>query len=112
MTVQFTRPDDWSVADGTFYAGNITTTYAELTEVFGPDEGPSGDEKTQAEWTILFEDGTVATIYDWKEYGTPVEEVTDWHIGGRSSRAVDLVQAVLTAVRDVEQMRSKLNPKL
>jgi hypothetical protein len=59
--------------------GHVKTTFKRLTEVFGKDNG-SGD-KTQAEWEIEFENGVVATIYDWKSY-TNVENITEWNIGG------------------------------
>jgi hypothetical protein len=42
------------------------------------------------EWIIRFSDGTVATIYDWKLSETPMG-VYDWHIGGFTQRAVELV---------------------
>jgi len=40
---------------------------------------------------LAFEDGTVATIYDWKEYETPMG-LYHWHIGGMSKLAVARVQ--------------------
>ena len=39
---------------------------------------------------LRFEDGTVATIYDWKEDETPLGDY-DWHIGGKTPRAFDRV---------------------
>jgi DNA-binding ferritin-like protein len=39
---------------------------------------------------LEFEDGTVATIYDWKEYQTPMG-LYHWHIGGRNNLAVHRV---------------------
>jgi hypothetical protein len=61
----------------------------QLIEVFGEPE--SGGDKTTVEWCLAFEDGTVATIYDWKEYDTPTG-LYHWHIGGRSNLAVARVQ--------------------
>lgn len=72
--------------DGTCYQGNMNAPYKILVKVFGePMEGCT--TKTQAEWEIRFEDGTVATIYDWKVQ-VPKEEVTQWNIGGRSYTSV------------------------
>lgn len=75
--------------DGTHLVGYLQpTTYAELVELLGePTYGPehSGDGKVQAEWQLLLRvDGRelVATIYDWKSYDTPVEDITEWHVGG------------------------------
>jgi hypothetical protein len=72
-------------SNGTSLQGSIVTTYAELVQVFGqPDYGPDADmDKTTCEWALQFEDGTIATIYDWKTRGTPYGQY-DWHIGGSS----------------------------
>jgi hypothetical protein len=46
----------------------------------------------------LFDNGTVATIYDWKRYemGTPaLDEVFQYNIGGHSLQAVILVKQAL-----------------
>lgn len=50
---------------------------------FGPPLEGSDDGKTTAEWDLEFEDGTVATIYDWKTGSTP-EKLYNWHIGGHN----------------------------
>ena len=68
--------------------GYMPARYDQLVAVFGEPEG-CGD-KTTAEWSLAFEDGTVATIYDWKEYETPMG-LYSWHIGGMSKKAVDRV---------------------
>jgi hypothetical protein len=93
----------YSKFNGTYRIGNIQTTYARLVEKFGqPIVGEDGD-KVDAEWLIQFEDGTVATIYNWKngkcyngDDGLPVEEIIDWNIGGFSfSTSVDLIKMIL-----------------
>jgi hypothetical protein len=66
----------------------VQAYYHQLVEVFGEPEG--GGDKTTAEWALEFEDGTVATIYDWKEYETPMG-LYHWHIGGLNNLAVDRV---------------------
>ena len=68
--------------------GYMPARYEQLVAVFG-EPTDSGD-KTTAEWALAFEDGTVATIYDWKEYETPMG-LYSWHIGGMSKKAVDRV---------------------
>jgi hypothetical protein len=69
--------------------GYMEAYYHQLVEVFGEPEG--GGDKTTVEWCLEFEDGTVATIYDWKEYETPTG-LYAWHIGGHSNLAVARVQ--------------------
>lgn len=69
-------------------------TYRTLVELFGPPCYTNGD-KTQAEWVLRFPDGAVATVYDYKEAG-PVEDVTCWHVGGRTENNVlPLVQQIV-----------------
>ena len=80
-------------------------TRAEIEAVFGKptfDEAVepfSGDGKLTVEWCLRFEDGTAATIYDWKRYelGTPaMDERIDWNIGGDSRRALEIVAEMLS----------------
>ncbi len=84
-------------ADGTCLQGSVETTYARLVAVFGPPPADSGGDKWRVEWVLRFDDGTVATVYDWKLFGTPVEDVTMWNVGGRSVAACRMVQAALSA---------------
>jgi hypothetical protein len=86
--IQFKNDPTVSI-NGTCLQGCIETTYDELVNVFGEPTELEGDKVT-VEWTILFSDGTVASIYDWKLSETPMG-VYKWHIGGMSQRAVELV---------------------
>jgi hypothetical protein len=90
-------------ADGnmTSYKGEVRITYAELTEIFGaPDHGPNDlGDKVTCNWELQFEDGTIATIYDWKMNDTPMGEYM-WHIGGHSMTAVDRVIDCVDMHRD------------
>jgi hypothetical protein len=45
---------------------DANTTYAELVACFGEPETDIDGEKVDAEWCIKFEDGTIATIYNYK----------------------------------------------
>ena len=83
--MKFTNDAD---ANGTSLQGYVQAYYHQLVEVFGEPE--AGGDKTTVEWCLSFEDGTVATIYDWKEYDTPTG-LYHWHIGGKSNLAVDRV---------------------
>jgi len=77
--------------NGTCFQGELTATYDQLVEKFG-EPGDSFDSyKTDAEWIIEFEEGSVATIYNWKngknycgDNGLEVYQITEWHIGGGS----------------------------
>jgi hypothetical protein len=91
--MKFTQAD-WTEANMTSLQGYMRATYNQLVSRFGEPDG--GGDKTTVEWVLKFEDGTVATIYDWKECSTPMYEY-DWHIGGKSKRAVTLVEQALCA---------------
>lgn len=79
---------------GTSFKGDLKTTYNILIDTFGKPHETDLD-KIQAEWRFKFEDGTVATIYDWKEYETPINNVTDWHVGGNSKKAAFYINAIV-----------------
>jgi len=89
--------------NGMYLQGYIQTNYADLIKVFGIPK-VWDDYKTDAEWKVCFEDGTRATIYNYKdgknycgEYGLEVQEIKEWHIGGFNQDAVDRVLKVLHA---------------
>ena len=78
---------------GTSLQGYVVTTFKKLVYTFGAPtygEESSGDGKVSCEWVLRFEDGTVATIYDYKEDSTPMGEYS-WHIGGTSIESVNRV---------------------
>ena len=59
-------------------------------------------DKVDAEWTIKFEDGTLATIYNWKngknylgEKGLELSDIGIWNIGGFEKKAVEAVAAAI-----------------
>jgi hypothetical protein len=89
--MKFTKDSN---ASGTSLQGYIRAYYHQLVAVFGEPDYTNGDKVT-AEWCLDFEDGTVATIYDWKEYETPMG-LHQWHIGGKSQEAVDRVTDTFT----------------
>lgn len=81
------------------YQGQMHASFDDLVAIFG--QPLNGDcDKVQVEWHLKFEDGTVATIYDWKRYGTKPEDVTVWNIGGFNSTAARYVREALEQYRD------------
>ena len=51
--------------NGTHLQGHINCSYDRLTELLGePTEGDG--YKVDAEWALQFDDGTIITIYNWK----------------------------------------------
>lgn len=86
---------DLIAANGTSLMGYFTATYNEVVAKFGePIAGDPGDKVT-VEWVVVFEDDTVATIYDWKTESpayTP-DEPYEWHIGGHEMKAAEYILA-------------------
>lgn len=97
--------DDLINVNATHGLGQISTTYAQLVSTFGePLQSGFDDYKCDAEWWVQFDDGTVATIYNWKngknycgDAGTPTELIDLWNIGGygHESTAVEYVKQAL-----------------
>lgn len=87
---------------GTCLQGYVTTPYKKLVEVFGPPNGLGDEYKVDAEWVLRNEEGTIVTIYNYKdgqnylgEEGTPTDKIIYWHIGGKGKAAVVAVAKIL-----------------
>ncbi len=81
-------------AGGTCLRGYATFAYADLVRVLG-EPSKSDGYKVSTEWTLVGDDGSPWTIYDYKAtslYGEDLPSVRrfrkrasyDWHIGGRT----------------------------
>lgn len=107
--LQFTTHNQGEIEfHGTSLQGHITATHKELCAIFGQPHDGDG-YKVDAEWDVRFGDGTVATIYNWKdgpnyngEGGTPVEQITDWHVGGLDRKAFEHIEVTLQLHREVQ----------
>lgn len=96
--------DNPYLASGTCLQGYVKATYDNLVKAFGKP-GVGDNSKTDAEWIVRFEDGTVVTIYNWKngknycgDHGLDVEDIKDWNVGGHDKRAPAYVGQVLLGV--------------
>lgn len=83
--------------------GYIDIEYDKLVSLFGEPTDSDG-YKVDAQWDIEFEDGLIATIYNWKdgknyngEEGLDVTEITDWHIGGHKKDVVDRIHNIFAS---------------
>lgn len=89
---------------GTSFQGEVEADYYAIRKLFW--EPTLGDGyKVDAQWKIKFSDGTIATIYNWKNgrsyigrHGTATTKIIHWHVGGFSPRAFELVKAHLEYV--------------
>ena len=82
---------------GTFLQGYIKASYEQLVKTFGEPHDPDGDNyKTDVVWAFEFADGTIATLYNWKNgknylgeaEGLELNDIYEWHVGGFSEKAV------------------------
>lgn len=84
------------------YCENLTR-YDDLVAAFGqPTEGDG--YKVDAQWCIEFEDGKIATVYNYKTgknyvgkggLSTDLLSGSDWHIGGHDPIVVERVHKIL-----------------
>ena len=82
---------------GTSFLGDIGLDYYDIVSRLGRPQDGDG-YKVDAEWNIEFDDGTVATLYNWKngrnycgEDGLDLHQIDEWHIGGFEKDAVDRI---------------------
>ena len=103
FTIRYETHNDSDIdVNGTSYQGEISETFENLLKVFGTPMGASADNKVDVEWNVMFNDGVVATIYNWKngpasmgEKGTNPVDIETWHIGGKSDCAIHDVEEIL-----------------
>jgi hypothetical protein len=98
MTMKINQIDS---AGGTALMGYVTVSYDDLVEAFGKPDSVGDGYKVDAEWNLEIND-TIVTIYNYKngrnyngEDGLAVDQITDWHVGGFTKTAVDLVKEAL-----------------
>ena len=94
--MMFKKIDVEDYITGTCYQGIVATSYNALVQVFGEPNCSGDGYKTHCEWHLMFDNGTVATLYDWKEDFFEESKVIDWHIGGRNK---DAVEAIVNALK-------------
>ena len=96
--------------DGTsFHGATFSATLADLQVILGaPNGGGDHHDKVQNEWELELEDGTVFSVYDWKEYRRYTDKETlEWHIGGMNLK--DTFVAQDTLVEALATMDTKPN---
>jgi hypothetical protein len=100
---------------GTWSQGEITLPYAAIVAVLGEPTDDGDGYKVSTHWALKFEDGTIATLYDWKEtelYDDGLETVEEfrerdsyaWHIGGTTQRAVELIRELFAEAQHAAEL--------
>jgi hypothetical protein len=90
-------------AEGTHLQTEIDVSYAQLVARMGEPNVEADGYKVDAEWLVITPDGEVLTVYNYKtgknylgKDGKAVEDITDWHIGGKDEAAAHLLASYLT----------------
>jgi hypothetical protein len=98
--------------DGTsFHGATFSATLADLQVILGaPNGGGDHHDKVQNEWEMELEDGTVFSVYDWKEYRRYTDKETiEWHIGGMDQKDTFIAQDTLVEALDTMNAPPKSN---
>lgn len=81
--------------------GYVNMPFDQLKRLFGDFEVESDPFKIDYEVEFIL-DGYHFTIYNWKdgnnylgEEGMPIEDITEWHIGGTHERNLSILQSYL-----------------
>lgn len=98
--------------DGTsFHGATFSATLADLQIILGaPNHTSDHHDKVQNEWEMELEDGTVFSVYDWKEYRRYTDKETiEWHIGGMDQKDTFVAQDTLVEALDTMNAPPKSN---
>lgn len=99
--IEFKTHNDLNFDVSGGYLDYIKISYDKLLRTFGaPHQGV--ENKIDAKWKILFRDGRIATIYNWKNgksylgrKGLSLENIESWNIGGRDKSVVRVIEDIL-----------------
>lgn len=101
--------------NGSSLMGEVSATYEELVMLYGKPNGFGDDYKTDAEWELRSKGGDIVTIYNWKDgynycgsEGSPVEAITEWHVGGFHNNVTHYVSQDLSDLRRSKMQASSL----
>lgn len=89
-----------------FHDTVINTTVNKLIKALGKpmNDQNDGKDKINFEWKMELEDGTIFTVYDYKEYRKlDLDELIEFHIGGFDVQATE--KALWVISRELEQVK-------
>jgi len=96
--IKFEPLNDRSLLNHSHKVGDLELSFEKLIGTFGEPNLDSDGYKTDVEWGIEFDDGTIASIHNWKngknyngEYGLDVKDISHWSIGGHSDKSYNKV---------------------
>lgn len=86
--------------------GIIDTDYKCLCKLFGE---PNKDyPQSDANWNILFHDGTEVSIYNWNPNKQTInlEDINEWSVGGKNKKSLENIKILL--LFDFEEIKNEL----
>jgi hypothetical protein len=92
---------------GTTLQGYLRASFEQLLRAFGSPHMDQCDHyKTDVEWAFRFADGTIATLYNWKngknylgDEGLELNDIYTWNVGGFNEKAVTKLKERLSEVK-------------
>jgi hypothetical protein len=101
-TLKYKTHNDTKInVNGTSHQGEISESFETLLKLFGTPMS-AVDNKSDVEWSIMFNDGVVSTIYNWKNGpafcgndGINPVNITEWNIGGKTISAVYDIEEII-----------------
>ena len=92
---------------GTSLQGYLRASFEQLLRAFGSPHMDQCDHyKTDVEWAFRFADGTVVTLYNWKngknylgDEGLERNDIYTWNVGGFNEKAVTKLKERLSEVK-------------
>jgi hypothetical protein len=98
------KDDAWPALGGSHLVGHIDATTDDLAAILGPPDNVTGqgDCKTELEWYLLLDDGTVVHVYNMHDGGArpipPADRPVCWHVGAHDDTAHSRLVAELNRV--------------
>jgi hypothetical protein len=86
-----------------FHGQTVYATVNQLIKILGePDFTGDTSDKSQYDWIMQTNDGTVFTVYDWKEYRKySKDKEIEWHIGAH--RGIDAIKGMNEIEKELKQ---------
>ena len=92
---------------GTAFQGYLDNSYKNLVKKLGKPHSQLSDNKIQCQWAFDTPHG-VMTIYDYKQYNAAPNDITEWHVGGKSEDVMKIAEALFPGKTSVGYEKNKL----
>jgi len=76
------------------FQGYVYSSMKQLTELFGEPTLYPKTSRVKSEWCVKFDDGNLATVYDYEEAFLPTGPY-EYHIAGSTPKAADYIKKIV-----------------